>query len=140
MTALGHLGRWDSPTFAKNVEFVLLPVHRPTFFKRLGLLGVGNAESHERQKHCTYADKRLPAFTNVPTLRIFRDRGADALLESNALEHRVQAIGSAMSQPFPKTILFARHLRPSLNHCIVNPGIPVRLGACSEGKPDGIAG
>jgi hypothetical protein len=28
-----------------------------------------------------------------------------------------------MSQPFPETILFARHLRPSLNHCIVNLGL-----------------
>jgi hypothetical protein len=66
MTASWHLGRWESPNFAKNVEFVLLPVQRPTLFKRLGLLGADDIESYERQEHCTNADMRLPAFTNMP--------------------------------------------------------------------------
>jgi hypothetical protein len=66
MTASEHLGSWKRLTFAKNVEFVLLPVRRPTLFKRLDLLGVSDAESHERQEHCTNADIRLPTFTNMP--------------------------------------------------------------------------
>ena len=92
MTALGRLGRWKPLTFAKNIEFVLLPVHRPTLFKHLDLLSVGDAESYERQEHCTNADMRLRAFTNMPTMRTFKDRGANVLLGSNSLEHRVQAI------------------------------------------------
>jgi hypothetical protein len=74
MTASWHLGRWESPNFAKNIEFVLLPVHRPTLFKHLELLCVGDAESHERQEHCTNADMRMCAFTNMPTMRTFKDR------------------------------------------------------------------
>ena len=35
---------------------------------------------------------RLCAFTNMPTMRTFKDRGADVPLGSNSLEHRVQAI------------------------------------------------
>jgi hypothetical protein len=46
MPAAWHLGRWKLLTFAKNVEFVLLPVQRPTLLKRLDLLGVGDAESY----------------------------------------------------------------------------------------------
>ena len=92
MTASWHLGRWESPNFAKNVEFVLLPVQRPTLFKRLGLLGADDIESYERQEHCTNADMRLPAFTNMPTMRTFKDRGANVPLGSNSLEHRVQLV------------------------------------------------
>ena len=92
MTAEGHLGRSKPLTFAKNVESVLLPVQRPTLFERLDLLGVGDAESLERQEHCTNADMRLCAFTNMPTMRTFKDPRADVPLGSNALEHRVQAI------------------------------------------------
>ena len=92
MTAARHLDRWKPLTFAKNIEFVLLPVQRPMLFKRLDLLGAGDAESHERQEHCTNADMRQCAFTNMPTLRTFKDRGANVPLGSNSLEHRVQAI------------------------------------------------
>jgi hypothetical protein len=92
MTAARHLGRWKPLTLAKNVESVLLPVHRPTLFKCLDLLGIGDAESNERQEHCTNADMRLRALTYVPTMWTFKDRGADVLLGSNSLEHRVQAI------------------------------------------------
>ena len=92
MTASWHLGRWESPNFAKNVEFVLLPVHRPTLFKCLDLLGIGDAESNERQEHCANADMRLRALTYVPTMWTFKDRGANAPLGSNSLERRVQAI------------------------------------------------
>ena len=92
MTASWHLGRWESPNFAKNIEFVLLPVHRPTLFKHLELLCVGDAESHERQEHCTNADMRMCAFTNMPTMRTFKDRGPNVPLGSKSLEPRVQAI------------------------------------------------
>jgi hypothetical protein len=92
MTASAHLGRWKPATFAKNIEFVLLPVQRPTLFKNLDLLGVGDAESHERQEHCTNADMRLRASTNMPTMRTFKDWGTNVPLGSNSLEHRVQAI------------------------------------------------
>ena len=92
MTAAGHLGRGMPLTFAKNIEPVLLPVQRPTLFKRFNLLGVGDTESHERQEHCTNADMRLCAFTNMPTMRTFKDWGPNVPLGSNSLEHRVQAI------------------------------------------------
>jgi len=92
MTAAWHLGRWKPFNFAKNIESVLLPVQRPTLFKRLDPLGVGDAESYERQQHCTNADMRLRAFTNMPTMRTSKDRRADVPFGSSALEHRVQAI------------------------------------------------
>ena len=92
MTASGHLGRWKPLTFAKNIESVLLPVQRPTLFKSLDLLGIGDAESYERQEHCTNADMRMCAFTNMPTMRTFKDRGANVPLGSNSLEHRVQLV------------------------------------------------
>jgi hypothetical protein len=91
MTTSGHIGRWKPLTFAKNIEFVLL-IRRPTLYKPLDLLCIGDAESHERQEHCTNADMRLRAFTNMPTMWTFEDRRADVMLGSNALEHRVQAI------------------------------------------------
>jgi hypothetical protein len=92
MTASGRLGRYRSFTFAKSIESVLLPIHRPTLFKRLDLLGIGDAEPHERQEHCTNADMRLRAFTNMPTMRTIEDWRADVPFGSNSLEHRVKAI------------------------------------------------
>jgi hypothetical protein len=92
MTASGHFGRWKPLTLAKNIESVLLHIQRPTLFKRPDLLGVGNAESRERQEHCTNADMRPCAFANMPTMRTLKYRGADVPLGANALEHPVQLI------------------------------------------------
>jgi hypothetical protein len=44
MTAARHLGRWKPLTLAKNVESGLLPIHRPTLFKCLDLLGIAAGE------------------------------------------------------------------------------------------------
>jgi len=92
MTAEGRIDRSERLVFAKNIEFILLPVGRPTLFKRLDLFGVGDAESCKRQQHCTNADMRLCAFTNMATMRTFKDRRADVLRGSNSLEHRIQLI------------------------------------------------
>ena len=69
MDATRRLGGLRLLTFAIKIEPVLLPVHGPTFFKILYVLGVGDAKSQERQDHGANADARLRAFSDVPTSR-----------------------------------------------------------------------